>query len=42
MELACPCIGSGYCEDNKLQCLLWIVSHAVSVEYEDNCIPFVV
>ena len=27
----------GYCENNKLQCLLWIVSHAIAVEYEDNC-----
>ena len=35
-------MGNGYCEDNKLQCLLWIVSHAISVEYEDNCISLCV
>ncbi|KAM7456325.1 hypothetical protein BLSTO_02910 [Blastocystis sp. subtype 1] len=35
-ELNCPCLGAQYNEDNKLQCLLWIASHAVNVEYEDN------
>mgnify|MGYP004662532363 FL=1 len=35
-ELNCPCLGKEYNEDNKLQCLLWIASHAVNVDYEDN------
>lgn len=38
-ELNCPCLGAQYNEDNKLQCLLWIASHAVNVEYEDNRHP---
>lgn len=35
-DLCCPCLGKGYEKGNQCQCLLWIVSHAVSVEYEDN------
>ncbi|KAK8828190.1 hypothetical protein WA538_002703, partial [Blastocystis sp. DL] len=35
-DLQCPYVGEGFSEDNKLQCFLWITSHAVNVEYEDN------
>ena len=37
-DLSCPYVGNGFCEDNKIICSLWIASHAVTVEYEDNCI----
>ncbi|KAK8796161.1 hypothetical protein JH06_4529 [Blastocystis sp. subtype 4] len=36
-DLSCPYVGNGFCEDNKIICFLWIASHAVTVEYEDNC-----